>query len=68
MQTSIDTGSDARLLKAAYVSRLTTLSIFQLTTLAKRGEFPKPVALSERRYAWRESDVLAWIESRKVVG
>ena len=30
-----------------------------------QGEFPRPVALGARAVAWRESDVLAWINSRK---
>ena len=30
-----------------------------------RGEFPRPVALGARAVAWRESDVLAWIDLRK---
>lgn len=32
----------------------------------KRGEFPQPVKLGPRAVAWRESDVIAWLESRKV--
>jgi len=31
-----------------------------------RGEFPRPVKLGARAVAWRESDVLAWIEARRV--
>jgi prophage regulatory protein len=30
----------------------------------KAGEFPAPVALSDRRIAWRESEVDAWLASR----
>ena len=26
--------------------------------------FPKPIRLSERRIAWRESEIQQWIESR----
>lgn len=29
-----------------------------------RGEFPKPVKISERRVAWLESDVDKWIEEQ----
>ena len=29
-----------------------------------QGKFPRPVALGPRAVAWREDDVLAWIESR----
>jgi prophage regulatory protein len=31
----------------------------------KDGTFPKPVKLGGRAVAWRESDIDAWIESRK---
>lgn len=29
-----------------------------------RGTFPRPVKIGARAVAWRESDVLAWIEAR----
>jgi prophage regulatory protein len=32
--------------------------------LVKRGEFPKPVRLSERRLAWIESELVAWQQER----
>lgn len=30
----------------------------------QRGDFPKPVHLTPRRVAWRESDVQAWMAER----
>ena len=33
-----------------------------------QGEFPRPVTLGARAVAWREDDVLAWINSRKPRG
>lgn len=30
-----------------------------------RGEFPRPVKLGARAVAWRESDILEWLESRE---
>jgi predicted DNA-binding transcriptional regulator AlpA len=30
----------------------------------KAGEFPKPIALSDHRIAWRESEVDDWLASR----
>lgn len=30
-----------------------------------RGEFPRPVKLGARAVAWRESEVLAWIDARR---
>ena len=32
--------------------------------LIKRGKFPKPVRLSERRKAWRETDLINWQQER----
>ena len=34
----------------------------------RAGTFPKPVALGPRAVGWRESDIIAWIESRPVAG
>lgn len=34
----------------------------------KEGHFPKPIKLSERAIAWRESEILQWIEQRASVG
>lgn len=36
----------------------------QARRLWERGEFPRPVHLSERVIAWRESEIDAWIASR----
>lgn len=33
--------------------------------LVNKGTFPTPVKISERAVAWRESEVLDWIESRE---
>lgn len=30
----------------------------------RAGEFPKPIALSDRRIAWREDEVDEWLASR----
>ena len=32
------------------------------------GEFPKPIKLGSRANAWRESDIMEWIEFRASVG
>lgn len=33
--------------------------------LMKHGDFPRPVRLGKRAVAWREREVLKWIESRE---
>lgn len=32
--------------------------------MRRTGTFPEPVSISPNRIAWREADVIAWIESR----
>ncbi|MDA8740769.1 AlpA family transcriptional regulator [Rhodobacteraceae bacterium] len=32
------------------------------------GKFPKPIKLGDRANAWRESDIIEWIESRASIG
>lgn len=32
--------------------------------MVRRGDFPAPVEISNRRIAWRERDVREWINSR----
>ena len=34
--------------------------------LMNKGSFPLPVKISERAVAWRESEVLDWIDSREI--
>ena len=35
-----------------------------LRRLWESGRFPKPIKLSARRLAWRESDIDAWIDEK----
>jgi prophage regulatory protein len=32
--------------------------------LMDEGKFPRPVQVGERRIAWLESEILAWLEAR----
>lgn len=32
------------------------------------GKFPKPIKLGDRANAWRESDIIEWIERRASTG
>ena len=36
-----------------------------LRRMWQRGDFPKPIYLSERKFAWRETDVDHWIVERE---
>lgn len=43
---------------------MTGLSRSTIYAWMAAGRFPKPVPLGSRLVAWRESDVLSWIEAR----
>ncbi|NCQ24936.1 MAG: DNA-binding protein [Rhodobacteraceae bacterium CG17_big_fil_post_rev_8_21_14_2_50_63_15] len=53
------------LLRRPEVQARTGLSRSTIYDWMKRGEFPQPVKLGTRLVAWRESDISAWLESRK---
>lgn len=65
MKSAVTAEALPRLLKAKEVARLTTLSAPTIHVLATEGHFPKPLRLTGKRVAWREKDVLSWIESRE---
>jgi len=44
------------------ISNLTTATLYREI---HRGTFPKQLSISRGRIAWRESDILKWLESRK---
>jgi prophage regulatory protein len=53
----------SRLLKPAVVEDRTTLDRITIWRKVRDGSFPQPIKISERRIAWREADVEAWITS-----
>ena len=53
-----------RLLKLPDVLRLTGLSRSTVYRKLKEGDFPRPVQLGKRAVAWRESDLIDWIDGR----
>jgi predicted DNA-binding transcriptional regulator AlpA len=52
------------LLSAKLVERATSLHIRSIDRLVAANKFPKPVAISDYRRAWKASEVKAWIEQR----
>ncbi len=54
-----------RILRRPEVEARTGLSRSTLYAQMAEGTFPTPVALGKRAVGWRESDVLAWLESRQ---
>ena len=55
----------SRIFRLPDVMELTGLGRGSIYRLAKLGRFPKPVKLSDRASGWRETDLNAWLESRK---
>lgn len=47
------------------VVKMTSLSASTLKTLIDKGEFPDPYRITESRKAWKYSEVMKWIESKK---
>ncbi len=54
-----------RILRRRKVEDRTGLSRSTIYDWMSRGEFPQPVKLGARAVGWRESDLLAWLESRQ---
>ena len=55
-----------RLLRVPDLCRKLGISRAQIYRLLSAGDFPKPLRLSERTRAWRESDIELWIDEREV--
>ena len=55
---------EARLIRLREVMTKTGLSRSYVYALSQKGQFPKPVKLSERSSAWIESEVQDWIDER----
>ena len=68
METKPTTGAPttSRLIRMPEVERLTGLRKSSIYTYigSPAHAFPRPVQLGRRAVAWRESEVIAWIESR----
>jgi prophage regulatory protein len=55
---------ETRLIRLREVMQKTGLSRSYVYDLSKKGQFPKPLKLTERSSAWIESEVQAWIDGR----
>lgn len=54
-----------KILKEKEVRIITGLSRTTIFRLIKAKQFPIPIRLSERRRAWRQTDIDEWIQTRK---
>jgi predicted DNA-binding transcriptional regulator AlpA len=48
----------------AAVSQVTTLSRATINRKVAKGEFPRPIYISERRKAWKASTIQQWMAER----
>lgn len=55
-----------RAIRIDEVCKLTGLGRTTIWRAVKEGRFPKPIKLGERAVGWLESDIVAWLESRRV--
>ncbi|RZN93727.1 helix-turn-helix transcriptional regulator [Acinetobacter johnsonii] len=53
-----------RLIRRKDVQGKTGLGASSIYAMMAKGDFPKPLQLSERRVAWIESDIDKWIAER----
>ncbi|MBW2187323.1 MAG: AlpA family phage regulatory protein [Deltaproteobacteria bacterium] len=51
-----------RLLRIKQVLEIIPLGKSTVWKMVAEGKFPQPIKLSERCTAWRESDVVAWMD------
>lgn len=55
------------ILRIKQVCETTALSKATIYREIKKGKFPTPIQLTDRNVGWRESDINAWVLSRKKV-
>ena len=54
-----------RILRRKEVERLTGFGRSQIYALMVTGQFPRQIKLSARAVGWRESEVVAWLNTRQ---
>jgi len=52
-----------RLLRIKQVMQVVPLGRSTIWLKVKQGKFPQPVKLSERCTAWKESEIMSWMDS-----
>jgi prophage regulatory protein len=60
----VETQSPQEILRRPAVTKRTGLASSSLYAAITRGEFPKPIKLTERSVGWLAREVDAWIEAR----
>ena len=57
-----------QLIRLPAVKALLGVSAATIWRMRCRGDFPAPIQVSPGAVAWREMEILAWIEARAEVG
>ena len=52
-----------RILKAQELAQKTSMSVSNIRRMAREGNFPEPITLTEKRCGWLETEVDEWISS-----
>jgi prophage regulatory protein len=60
--------SPEELLLHSDLKRLVPLSRTTMWRMERRGEFPRRISISDRRVAWRRSEIEAWLKHRAAMG
>lgn len=68
MSSKTATTDAPRFMSPREVSEQTSISKSYLSRMAERGEFPKPIKITERRIAYNRAAVIAWMEERIASG
>lgn len=56
--------TNERLIRLPQVEAMTGLKRASIYAAAQKGSFPKPLKITARASAWRESEVVRWIGDR----
>ena len=62
----MDRADQDKLLRLDAVMDLVGMKRSWILSKTKEGKFPKPLKLSPRAIAWRESHILAWINAQEI--
>lgn len=54
-----------KLLRRPFVEEVTGLSRSTIYAMMSDGKFPRPYRIGRRAVAWKESDLIEWLETRE---
>ncbi|WP_419832172.1 helix-turn-helix transcriptional regulator [Endozoicomonas atrinae] len=57
---------DDELIRSAEVEKLTGLNRMAIHRAEKTGNFPKRIQVGPRSVAWKRSEIIAWVEQRRL--